>query len=530
MKKSTFRAVRRLLPLALVSAATVCAASACTMDTGSGESDLTSLSARARSLTFEGYVYAEPGATDSDILALVDEQTQTMFGPLRNAEISANKRELQGTDPATFQKTDVVVIDTSVANDPGRKMVRVRYRYQDQAVVAAGLSRRSAVSLAVMNAGYTSQTQRILKECTANDAEAQDFASSIWYVFDPTLPQCRTAMTTEQKAIDAANQKLSEPTTQISRAEIDRLYIPTTVKLGKDATNKSTDYPEYDRLYAGGVEPGKLVIGLVNGFIDHSASGGEVNDSGYGEWLTELRETFANGPAYRVTAVEPAEDLTTYTVAGKTVSNVTFDDILALELDSDLPSGVSYADREALRAAVGEKIIHHWITFEAPVTVSIGGAPETPVTIKIQTYFGAESDPTPHKRAIKTSDVFIYNGHSYIGYGPLDPSRFSASDFPASYQILFIDGCVSYNYYERDYFPLKEGGSQNLELITNGLEAPAWRSGYALGRFLNVMLNGKQASYKELLAAAEDTDSLRVVDGELDNVYDPAKRPIRVRW
>ena len=152
------------------------------------------------------------------------------------------------------------------------------------------------------------------------------------------------------------------------------------------------------------------------------------------------------------------------------------------------------------------------------------------MTIKIQTYFGSESDATPHKRGIKTSDVFIYNGHSYIGYGPLDPSNFSASDFPPSYQILFIDGCVSYNYYERDYFPLKQGGSQNLELITNGLEAPSWHSGYALGRFLNVMLNGKQASYKQLLTAADDTDSLRVVDGELDNVYDPGKTPISVRW
>jgi hypothetical protein len=75
-----------------------------------------------------------------------------------------------------------------------------------------------------------------------------------------------------------------------------------------------------------------------------------------------------------------------------------------------------------------------------------------------------------------------------------------------------------------------EPGATDGEIITNGLEAPAWRSGYALGRFLNVMLNGKQASYKDLLAAAEDTDSLRVVDGELDNVYDPAKVPIRVRW
>src|SRR6185369_9324902 len=137
-----------------------------------------------------------------------------------------------------------------------------------------------------------------------------------------------------------------------------------------------------------------------------------------------------------------------------------------------------------------------------------------------------EGDSTPHKRGIKTSDVFIYNGHSYIGYGPLDPSRFSASDFPSSYQILFIDGCVSYNYYEADYFPLKEGGTKNLELITNGLEAPAYHSGYALGRFVNLLTGGSQASYKNLLAAAEETDPLRVVDGEVDNTYKPSKKKI----
>src|SRR4029078_6802195 len=135
----------------------------------------------------------------------------------------------------------------------------------------------------------------------------------------------------------------------------------------------------------------------------------------------------------------------------------------------------------------GKKVIRHWISLEAKEKVKIGAKAAKDFTVKIQTYFGAEGDSTPHKRGIKTSDVFIYNGHSYIGYGPLDPSRFSASDFPSSYQILFIDGCVSYNYYEKDYFPLKDGGTKNLELITNGLEAPAYHSGYALGRFINLL-------------------------------------------
>ena len=208
-----------------------------------------------------------------------------------------------------------------------------------------------------------------------------------------------------------------------------------------------------------------------------------------------------------------------------------------MELDgTGFPAGLSYGDRRAFRVAIGDKLVRRWISFEAPVNVSIGGAPAAPVTIVLNTYFGAETDSTPHKRAIKTSDVFIYNGHSYIGYGPLDPSRFSASDFPASYQIMFINGCVSYNYYEKDYVPLKSGGTRNLDLVTNGLESWVNGSGPAMGRFVGAIIDGKQHSYSEILTAAQFTgygyawgqDALRAVDGELDNVYSPSKKPIVV--
>lgn len=526
MKKLTSRLVFGIIPALLAGLAVGCAG-----DDGSQVSDLTSNTADARKLTFEGYVYVEPGTSDAEILDIVHDQTQTMFGPLRNAEIGVNKRELEGVDPATFKKTDVLVIDTSVAGDAGRPMVRVRYRYDDTALVPKSMSRRSAISLALMNPDYGSQIDRIMTECTSNDSHAQEMRSEIWYVFDPSLTRCKTAMTNEQKAIDADSEKLSDVTTQVPLSEVDRLYIPTTVKLGANISNRKTAYPEYHRLYTGGVEPGKLVIGLVNGFIDHEdSSSSPEKDYGFDEWLTEMREAMDGGATFKVTNVDPPTDLSTFTANNKTVTDATFYDIMAWALDSDLPQGFTYSDRAALLAAVGQKLTWKWITLEAETTVKIGDAQPQPLTIKIQTYFGAESNSTPHKRAVKTSDVFIYNGHSYIGYGPLDPSNFSSYDFPPSYQIMFIDGCVSYNYYEADYFPLKEGGSANLELVTNGVEAPSYRSGYALGRFLNGMLWGTLPSYKDLLEAAEDTDPLRVVDGEVDNVYQPAKTPITLTW
>jgi hypothetical protein len=106
---------------------------------------------------------------------------------------------------------------------------------------------------------------------------------------------------------------------------------------------------------------------------------------------------------------------------------------------------------------------------------------------------------------------------------------------PASYQIFFIDSCVSYNYYEKDYFKLKTGASANLDIITNGLETWTTGSGAALGRFIAGLTNGSQLSWSALLKTAEvpyayswGGDALRVVDGELDNLYKPTTKKITV--
>src|SRR6185369_12142162 len=162
-------------------------------------------------------------------------------------------------------------------------------------------------------------------------------------------------------------------------------------------------------------------------------------------------------------------------------------------------------NQKALREAAAKKLLKHWLVFDAPINVKIGSNSVKPFAIELQTYFGAESDPTPHKRAIRTSDVFVYNGHSYIGYGPLDPSRFQATDFPATYQVLNVNGCVSYNYYEKDYIPLKEGGTKNLDLVSNGLESWVNESGPAMGRFVGAFIDGKMNSYKDILKAAQFT-------------------------
>ena len=519
------------LALGALFATSAAASAACSSqvdDADSGDSDLTSVTARSRSLEFVGKVYVDPSADDATIMSTVRAQAQTAFGPLRTTDIAVNSRELKDIDASTFKKRAVKVIDTSNANDSGADMLEVTYTYRDDAVVAKRYATRTTVDEVVMNPSYRSQTQRVLTECTQNDSEAQEFVSSIWYVFEPTVPSCVAAIEKEQQAVDAARAKLRDPT-QVTKAETDRLYLPITVKLGADKTNQGLSYPEYHRLYAGGVQPGKMVISLVYGLIDHDHSAGVAADFNWGELMTNVSEVVDAQAGWAFGTSPDGVDLSTFTLAsGKTIANASPKDLAHVHDGSD-SLGLTDADRADLDKQFAERIYTKWIAIDRPVRVKIGDGAEQDFTIEMLVYFGAESDGAPHHYAIKNSDVFLYNGHSYIGYGPLDPSNFTADDFPQSYQILWIDGCVSYNYYEKDYFPLKQGGTKNLELVTNGIEAPSWRSGHAMGQFVITLLNGQAASYRDLLVSAQDTDPLRVVDGEVDNEYTPQRFPITVR-
>jgi hypothetical protein len=503
---------------------------------GVTEDDLTSLTARQRKLQFAGYVYVDEGAFDSDILRAVKQQTQSAFGALRTSKVGVNSRELKDVDPSTFLKTPVSVVDPANPEAAPRKMTKVAYTFTDDALVPIPMANRSVISLALLGKNYASQSARIIPECTDNDKEAREFATSVWYVFNPSVQTCKPAMAAEQAKIDADRKGLTAE--QVSVSEVNRLYIPMQAKLRAKPQNMTTRYPEYDRLYSGGVEDGKLVLGMVSGMMADWAAGEKhdtSDDAGYPMWYQGLREVFKARPGFKLTSVEPAVDALNYKVGALDVSFASFDDVIAFELDRRNPAGITQANRNELRKVIADTLVRHWVTFEVPVQVTMGGATK-PFTIKLQSFFGAETDSRPHKRAIKTSDIFMYNGHSYIGYGPLDPSRFVATDFPKSYQVLNVNGCVSYNYYEKDYIPLKEGGTKNLDLVSNGLESWVNESGPAMGRFMGAFIDGKQNSYEQILKAAQFTyfgydwgmDALRVVDGELDNKYTPTATPITV--
>jgi len=501
------------------------------------EDDLTSSTALARTVTFTGVVYVE-NASDWAILDAAKKQTRSAFGAFREATVAVNERELAAVDASKFVKTAMDVLDPT--GKVVKKVTRVQYTYTDTAVMPKSFASRSSLSLGLLHGSYASQSARILKECTTNDKHAQEMQGEIWYVFNPSLTSCKNAMAAEQQAIDADRAKLTSATTQVPLSEANRLYVPMTARFSGKKTNSGKSYPEYDRLWAGGVAKGRLVMASVNGMLAdwHAGSSNElIDDEGFHEWYMQLRPVFQARAGWKLASVEPAEDVLSYTVGGKAVKATDFFNLLQWELDgTGWPAGVTTsAHKRELRVAVGKKLYQKWLRFELPLKVKIGSAAEQSVILTYDTYFGAGGSGVPHKRAIKNSDIYVYNGHSYIGYGPLDPGNFSNADFPSSYQVFFIDSCVSYNYYEKDFFKLKSGGSQNLDLITNGLETWTSGSGEALGKWLAAITGSKFPSWLDLLVVAQipyaysfGGDALRVVDGELDNKWTPAK-PISIK-
>lgn len=520
--------------LALAGALVGCAAEPDAQDLE--EDDLTSVTARERTLSFDGYVYVSPSASASSIESAIKAQTKSAFGALRTADISANTRELGNVDPSTFVKENVTVVDPKNLAAPGQKLVRVRYRYTDRGLVPKTMTKRGAVHLAVLTGSYQSQSGRILEECTENTSHDKEFEDAIWYVFNPSLQSCKAAVAAEQQKIDDAGKGIADTSKQVTKEESLRLYIPMTIKLESTKTSSAQTYPEYARLWKGGVEANKVVVSMISGVMADWAAGEKpetVDDIGYTMFLEGQRVLHSARPALTLVKSDSV-DLTSYVVNGKKVAGAKWDDLVKWELDrAGFPQNITTAaDQLALRKAVAAKIAHTWLTFEAKVSVKIGADAAMPTTIRINAYYGAETDETPHRWALAHSDVVVYNGHSYIGSGPLDPNRYDASAFPSSYQLFFFNSCVSFNYYEKDFFAMKSGGTKNLEMVTNGLESYVDGSGPAVARFVSSLLDGTQRSYKDLLVQTAKgapgydfgQDALRVVDGEIDNIYKPTTK------
>ena len=129
--------------------------------------------------------------------------------------------------------------------------------------------------------------------------------------------------------------------------------------------------------------------------------------------------------------------------------------------------------------------------------------------------------------------MFLYNGHSHFGHGPLEPTAFTSANFNDRYQLMLVNSCLSYNYYHDDFFALKPGGTKNLDKIVNGLPSSVVGSGAVTAALLAGLFNGRQVPYATLLqsmqsASPSQMDALRLVDGELDNVFTQTRTPLAI--
>jgi len=428
-------------------------------------------------------------------------------------------------------------VDTGTGVTLVKRVKRVSYSYQARALVDKSLAQKTSFSFALLLGSYQSFVSDIIKDCVENYEHDQEFSSSFWYVFAPNESSCKQLIQQETQAIQSERQGLTMA--QIGEQEHARRFLPVTARLDSVAGPKTT-YPEYDRLYGLG-DPAKknVVVYQIVGVASHDGdpeSERFANDMGFAEFFKTIKVLADQWSSLKVSSGSSVDPLK-IPYNGTTYSG-TFDDLYKWTVSRyGYPSGIGTGDRDAFRRAIHDHVYRKWIRLEVPLTVKAGHTTKQ-VTLRVRLLFGTDSGYTVKnyfKEAFKNGDVVLYDGHSYIGSGPLDPGKYSTSDFSGGYQILFFNSCVSFNYYGVDYFDLKSGGTKDLDLVTNGIEVWIRDGGKSMGQFIAALFDGKQNTWLKVLTMTQVSsywgvhDPNRNVDGEQDNVYDPNSVPFTVK-
>ncbi len=500
--------------------------------------EITGANAVARTLTVQGYVYVEPTASAATILEAVRRQTRTMFGPLRNLRIGLDDREVRSVDPQTFRRENVSVVDVDHRGVAARPMVRVRYSYSDRAVVTTDLASRRSIATTALFSNYAPYASDVIRDCT-DDPEAEEFgASGLWYMFNPAVSRCQRLVRAEVAAIDADSRRLTDRATQVSTREVSRRFLPVTATLRTIRQPTTPRYPEYDRLFgARDVNKTDLNVYAFFGVIGERED--DVTDEGYLEMMHVLQQLLRTYPGLRIVGTEPAGNVLDVRVNNAVVPNATLANVVQWAITGRVPSNFSSS---SVRTAIATLWRRRAVQVQLPMTVTSGSTTH-PLNLNVFVYYGDEGSAwsaDAHERYVRAwrdADVFIYSGHSHLGSGPLDPANYRMSDFPDRYQIMMINSCVSYNYYNTDFYALHPGGTRNLDMIVNGTEALG-DNGHAVSALILGLVNGRQQNYLELMQSMVATvsslglyqyDPLRVADGELDNTYRPSRTPITLR-
>ena len=510
-------------------------------DATSADDHLTGANSAQRGFHFQSYVYVPTTASDQDIQTAIARQVKSGIGALRQPEVSMNDRDSQhNLDPSKWTRQTMTVVDPANPSSTSQ-ILKVTYPYDDVAVVTNSLASTSAVSYTMLAGDYSAYASTLIQNCSDDTTTDTD---SLWYHYTPTMSSCASLVQNELAAIQTETSALHD-SSKIGPHEAGRWFMPVTARLDAPQLPGKNYSPEYDRLYGMGEGKSKVIVYAFFGVDTDETNPDDILGQ---EAIKFLRTMLRAQPNFRPVYTNPGAMLEDVYVEGQKVPNVTYDSIFSWLIDQNNYPAMVGSDPtkiSELRKAALANFTERWIYWDLPVTVSDAAHGSKNMTIEVRTFYGYE-DGSPDARqhaqwryleAFWYGDVFLYNGHSHFGHGPLEPFLYGPQNFNGNYQIMLVDSCISYNYYHEDFFAMKPGGSQNLDMVLNGLPAYVNDMGVATANFLDGLIDGKQHAYIDLLKGMEidepwgetNYDPMRVVDGELDNKFSQSASPITVK-
>jgi hypothetical protein len=518
-----------------------CTGSPSSPNGGAGD-DLTSIGGNVAQIDWDSFVYVDPSADDPTIQSVIALQVKSSLGALRELSVGIEDRgALHNLDPATWKRDTLNVVDPATGALQ-RQVVRVRYHYTDTALVAKSARLGTQPSFTLLFGDFTQAAAASALQPACVD-EATD-GDSLWYHFQPGQPACAKLITDENNVIATAQSKLSSTPGQIPLADAQRRFLTVRATLVAAAAATPTKYPEYDRLWGFGSDRDKVIVYAFVGVEHDEHDSHDISSAEYQRLLKTLR---AQWPALQVVQTNPFGMLLDFYVDGQKLTGVTWDDVANWMINgTGYPAavGTDATKIENLRQQVIANFSERSIIWQMPVTATMGGETRS-MTVEIHTFWGVEDgDPVSHQNAewryleaFWYGDLFAYAGHSHFGHGPLEPTNYNSSNFPDRYQIMLVNSCLSYNYYDLDFIAMHPEQSRDLEVVVNGLPAYWNGMGESTAKYLIGLLDGTGKSYAQLLDSMKINDPwgqpgyepMRGVNGEVDNVYDPAKSPITLR-
>ncbi len=507
------------------------------LDGGASSDDLTSLEGDDFTIEWEGYVYVPRGADDGTVRWHIQRQIKSALGALREIGIGIADR-----DAHEFLAALPIARNPLVVMDGGTRVAdidRVVYHYRDTALVDRDRIPTGPFDLTLLFGDYQARRGELVPACVDDPTTEAD---SIWYHYAPRRWDCRGKIAAEVEAIAGATASLTDSAAQVARVDHDRRFLPTRASLTPVADPPEL-HPEYDQLwgFAGNTSRTKLVIYSFFG-VDRDQS--DPQDYGLREYLRFQRTLRARFPGLKVTETSPFAMLLDFWIDGQKLSGIAFDDVERWILDrTGWPAAVGSdaSKRAALERQVIERFAERWIVWTLPVDVG-DGAQTRRMTVELRTWYGWEDGSWEIRQrarwryleAFWHADVFTYTGHSHFGHGPLEPWDYHGGNFPDRYQVMLINSCLSFNYYDQDFLDMHPNGSAQLDVVVNGLAAYWEGMGKATGGLVSGLIDGQDRSWRQVLAGMrvdlpwqQGYDPMRAVNGELDNRWSPA-RPLTV--